>query len=238
MYELQVYNYTLYGPPLGSQTMTVDSLLPRFIYCPIASLASATLKQMFCRESGHKTSKSRVSVSTLSSPPRQIGGGGGSGTSPRPSATRPAYRFEAARVSSQSEFIEAVDAHHLDITRVSRQVETDHDDQIGQHQDAPLEVVTLALAVDVAEQEHTEDNGHHVPLREDEVEGVFQQLLGINVPAVDGAEEDEGGNLEEAHLESIGRADLHGKRNVAIHGERDGVLCTKCKLQSLLSFKQ
>ena len=160
------------------------------------------------------------------------------GTSPRPSATRPAYRLEAARVSSQSEFVEAVDTHHLDITRVSRQVETDHNDQVGQHQDAPLEVVALALAVDVAEQEHAEDDGDHVPLGEDEVEGVVQQLLRINVPAVDGAEEDEGGNLEKAHLESIGRADLHGKRDVAIHGERDGVLCTKCKLQSSLSFRQ
>ena len=120
----------------------------------------------------------------------------GCGTSPRPSATRPAYRLEAAGVSPQSELVEAVDAHHLDITRVSRQIEADDDDQVGQHQDAPLEVVALALAVDVAEQEHAEDDGHHVPLREDEVEGVVQELLGINVPAVDGAEKDEGGYLE------------------------------------------
>ena len=193
------------------------------------------LKQTFCSESGHKTSKAE----SLSQPcPALHRKSGGRGTSPRPSATRPAYRLEAARVSSQSEFVEAVDAHHLDITRVSCQVETNHNDQVGQHQDAPLEVVALALAVDVAEQEHAEDDGHHVPLREDEVEGVVQELLGINVPAVDSAEKDEGGNLEQAHLESIGRADLHGKRDVAIHGERDGVLCTKCKPQGSLSFMQ
>ena len=99
-------------------------------------------------------------------------------------------------MSSQSESVEAVDAHHLDITRISRQVEPDYNDQVGQHQYAPLEVVALALAVDVAEQEHAEDDGHHVPLREDEVEGVVQELLGINVPTVDGAEEDEGGYLQ------------------------------------------
>ena len=99
-------------------------------------------------------------------------------------------------MSSQSEFVEAVDAHHLDVTRVSRQVKTDHNDQVGQHQDASLEVVALALSIDIAKQKYAEDDGHHIPLREDEVKGVVQELLGVNVPAVDGAEKDEGGNLE------------------------------------------
>ena len=129
--------------------------------------------------------------------------------SPSSSPTCPTHGFETAVVSSQSESVEAVDAHHLNIARVARQVETDHDYEIGQHQDAPLEVVALAFAVDVAEQEHTKDDGHHVPLREDEVEGVVQKLFGCNVPAVDGAEKDKGGDLEETDLESIGRTDLH-----------------------------
>ena len=128
---------------------------------------------------------------------------------------------------SQSQSIEAVDAHELDVARVARHVEADDYDQIGQHEDATLEVVALALAIHVAEEEDAENHRHHVPLWEDEVEGVLEELLGLDVAAANGAEEDEGGDLEQADLKSVGRADLHGKRDVAVHGEGDGVLCTQ-----------
>ena len=112
-------------------------------------------------------------------------------------------------MASQSRFIEAVDAQHLDITRVSCQIETDHNHEICQHQNASFKVVALALAIHIAEQEHAENDSHHVPLREDEVESVIQKLFRIDIAAADSAEKDKGGNLEEANLEGISRTDLH-----------------------------
>lgn len=152
--------------------------------------------------------------------PRELG-------SPSSSATRSAYRLEIAIVS-QSQFVEAVDAHHLDLTRISGQIEADDDDEVGQHQDAALEVVAFAFAINVAEQENAEDDSHHVPLREDEVECVLQELFGFDVPPVHGAKEDKGGDLEQANLQGISRTNLHRQRDVTIHSERDGVLCIEC----------
>ena len=56
----------------------------------------------------------------------------------------------------------------------------------------------------------------HVPLGEDEREGVLDEGGRVvdDVGAVDGGEEDEGGDLEEADLEGVGGADFHGKRYV------------------------
>ena len=122
--------------------------------------------------------------------------------SPSPSASSPAHRLEAAPVS-QSECVKAVDAHHLNITRVSCQIETNHDNQIGQHQNASFKIVALALAIHIAEQENAEDDGHHVPLRKNEIECVIQKLFRINVGAVDGAEKNKDGNLKQANLESV-----------------------------------
>ena len=50
------------------------------------------------------------------------------------------------------------------------------------------------------------------------------KVHGVDVAAMNGGEQDEGGDLEEADLQSVGGADLHGKGDVAVHGEGDGVL--------------
>ena len=194
--------------------MTVDNKIPRLtsVPAPCSNERIATTVAVVSKVCG---------VSIVEQSLRQSG-------SPGPSALRSAYCRETAMA-------EAVDAHHLDITRVSCQIETDHNHEIGEHQNASFEVVALALTIHIAEQEHTENDSHHVPLREDEVEGVIQKFFRIDIAAADSAEKDKGGNLEEANLESISRTDLHGKRNIAVHGERDGVLCTRCQLQSLLS---
>lgn len=128
--------------------------------------------------------------------------------SPSPSASSPAHRLEIALVS-QSECVKAVDAHHLNVARVSCEIETDYNNQIGQHQDASFEIVALALAIHIAEQENAEDDGHHVPLRKNEIECVIQKLIRIDVGAMDGAEKDKDGDLEEANLKSVSRTDLH-----------------------------
>lgn len=128
--------------------------------------------------------------------------------SPSPSATSSLRRLKTA-LASQSKCIEAVNAHHLDITRISCEIETDHDHQVGQHQDASFEVIALALAVYVAEQEDAEDDRHHVPLRENEDERVIEKLFRIDVARGDSAEKDKGGDLEQADLESICRTNFH-----------------------------
>ena len=112
-------------------------------------------------------------------------------------------------MASQSKCVEAVNAHNLNVTRISCQIETDHNHQIGQHQNAAFEVVALALAIYIAEQEDAEDDRHHVPLRENEVEGVVEKLFRIDVAPADRAEKDEGRDLEETDLESICRPNLH-----------------------------
>ena len=117
-----------------------------------------------------------------------------------------------------------VDAHHLDIRRVSRKVEAHHHDEVRKDQDAAFKVVALSLAINVAEEEDAKDHCDHVPLREDEVEGVVEQVLRFDIAAVDGAEKDEGWYLEEADLQSIGGANFHREGNITIHGEGDGIL--------------
>lgn len=50
------------------------------------------------------------------------------------------------------------------------EVEANDNDQVGQEQNAALEVVALALAVHVAQQKHAQDHRHHIPLWEEEAE--------------------------------------------------------------------
>lgn len=66
---------------------------------------------------------------------------------------------------AQGERVEAVHAQSVHVA-VAREVETDHDHQIGQDEDGSFEVVTLAFAVDVREQENAKDDGDHIPLGE------------------------------------------------------------------------
>jgi hypothetical protein len=51
---------------------------------------------------------------------------------------------------------------------VAGEPEARDDDDVGENQDAAFEVVAFALAVHVAQQEDAENDGDHVPLREDE----------------------------------------------------------------------
>ena len=85
--------------------------------------------------------------------------------------------------------------HHLDIVRVARKVEANNDDQVCQNKDTALEVIALSFTVNVAEQENTQDNSDHIELREYEVEGVVDKVLGIHVLAVHGTEENESWDL-------------------------------------------
>src|SRR3569833_1254191 len=115
------------------------------------------------------------------------------------------------------------------------------DDEVAEQQDAPLEVVALALAVHVAEQEHAEDDRDHVPLREEQGEGVAGEVgvgvRGRQLHGEGGREEDEGGDLQQADLQRVGRTDLHRECNVAVHSERDGVLGSEKNRVSNLEHK-
>lgn len=52
---------------------------------------------------------------------------------------------------------------------------------------------------------------------------MVEQVFGINISSMDSTEENECGYLKKADLKCIGGADLHGKSNIAVHGERNGV---------------
>ena len=49
--------------------------------------------------------------------------------------------------------------------------------EVTEQQNTALEIVTLAFAVHVAQQEDTQDNRHHIPLWEEETERVSTDLL-------------------------------------------------------------
>ena len=61
-------------------------------------------------------------------------------------------------------------SRHSEIQLIVAEVETHYDDGVGENQDAAFEVIALTFRVHVREQEDTEDNGHQIPLREDERE--------------------------------------------------------------------
>lgn len=102
-----------------------------------------------------------------------------------------------------------------------------HHHQVTQQQYAALEVIALSFAVHVAQQEDAQNHGNHVPLREQErksVPGCFKGVGGRHW--IDCREENESWNLQEADLKGVGGTDFHGQGDVAVHSERDGVLCT------------
>lgn len=90
------------------------------------------------------------------------------------------------------------------VARKATEVVSDQNDKVRQHQDAALEVVTLPFTIDVAEQEHAQNNRDHVPLREEQAERVQGGVGVLRDIRVDGGEEDEARNLEKAHLECVG----------------------------------
>jgi hypothetical protein len=50
---------------------------------------------------------------------------------------------------------------------IPTEIKSNDDHQIAQQQYTPLEVIALPLSVHVRQQEHAQDDGHHVPLREE-----------------------------------------------------------------------
>lgn len=97
--------------------------------------------------------------------------------------------------------VEALHAHRL--RGEAAEVVPDHDDEVRQHQDAALEVVALALAVHVAEEEDAEDDGDEVPLGEEEVECVRCWVASFGDAGPEGRVEDESGDLKEADLKGV-----------------------------------
>jgi hypothetical protein len=63
------------------------------------------------------------------------------------------------------------------------------------------------------------------------LECVVDEVIGVNELTVDGAEEDEGGELEEADLEGVRGTDFHGQGDIPVHGKGDGVLLLKRQLE-------
>ncbi len=142
--------------------------------------------------------------------------------SKRSALAPPPHSLKRALVA-HSQSIKPIHTHHLHIGRIPRQIKPHHNDKIGKHQYTALEVIALPLAVHVAQQEHAEDDGHHVPLRENEAEGVIEQGLGTDVLPVYGAEKHQCRDLQETDLQGVGGADLHREGDVAVHGEGNGV---------------
>lgn len=73
----------------------------------------------------------------------------------------------------------AMRSRRVDPKRVPAEVVPGDDDQVAQQQDRALEVVALALTVHVRQQEDAQDDRHHVPLREEEGEGVARGFEGV-----------------------------------------------------------
>lgn len=99
----------------------------------------------------------------------------------------PSHCPETTRMS-QRQGIEGINPHHLDISRVASQIETYHDDEVSEHQDAAFEVIAFAFTVDVAEQKDAKNHGNHIPLRENEVECMVQKIFRIDVATMHSAE--------------------------------------------------
>ena len=124
-----------------------------------------------------------------------------------------------------AERVKSRGAAHVHI-RVPGKVEAHDDNQVGQKQDAALEVVALPLAVHVAQQEDAQDHGYHVPLREEEAERpVAEVRVGANrAYGVQSREQNKRGNLQQTNLQRVCRANFHGQSDVAIHCKGNGVL--------------
>jgi hypothetical protein len=86
----------------------------------------------------------------------------------RHSGSRPANGVEfLGPASTESKSVESIHAHAVHVA-VAGKIEPDNDDEIRENEDGSLEVVALAFAIDVRQQEDAQDHGDHVPLGEDE----------------------------------------------------------------------
>jgi hypothetical protein len=107
---------------------------------------------------------------------------------------------------------------------IATEPKPDDDDQIRKDENTPLEIITLALVDDPAHQEHGQDDGDHIPLRENHQKDMIDQIpRRPESGAVERGEQHETRRLEENHLQGVGAPDLHGQCHVAVHGKGDGV---------------
>ena len=68
----------------------------------------------------------------------------------------------------KSQGIRSIHSRHGIHVTVSRQIESNDHHQIREQENRALEVVTLSFSMDVRQEEHTENDSNHVPLREDQ----------------------------------------------------------------------
>ena len=124
---------------------------------------------------------------------------------------------------SQRQRIKPINSHHLHIRRIPGQIKPHHDHQVRQHENTPLEIIALPLAIHITQQKNTKNHSHHIPLREDQIESMIHQIRRVDIPAMDGAEKDKRWDLQQADLQRVRGADLHAEGDVAVHGKGDGV---------------
>lgn len=119
-----------------------------------------------------------------------------------PSIRRSANRLVTLILTIGSHDIEPLHTHR--IRGEAAEVVTDNNNKVGQHQDAALEVVALSFSIHVAQQEHAQDNRHHIPLREQEGEGVQCRITTGRNTWPERRVKDERGDLKQADLQSVG----------------------------------
>lgn len=120
----------------------------------------------------------------------------------RRSSRRSADRLEALVLAVIAHDVKSLDSHR--VRGVSAVVVTNNNHQVSQHQNAALEVVALSFAVHVAEQEDAQDDGNHVPLREEKRERVVCGFSSRGNTRPERRVKDQGGDLKEAHLQGVG----------------------------------
>jgi hypothetical protein len=91
--------------------------------------------------------------------------------------------------------VESARAHLLHIGH-TRKIESDNDYQITEDKNRTLEIITLSLAVHIAEKENTKNDGDHVPLWKDETECIVRDIRAYEVLSGDSTEQYECWNLK------------------------------------------
>lgn len=77
--------------------------------------------------------------------------------------------------------------------------------------------------MNVPEQEHAKNHSDHIPLREDESESMIHDVHWINEASVHSRVKHESRDLKQTDLQCIGGTNFHRKRDIAIHGEGNGI---------------
>ena len=109
------------------------------------------------------------------------------GMSRRPSSNRLERPISSQRIKSTGA--------HIINTCKTRVVKPDNYHQVTEEQDRSFEIIALPFAVHVAEQEDTEYHSNHIPLWENEAEGVLNRDRFGCPMGVDSAEQNQRWNL-------------------------------------------